>query len=89
VPILESTSLLKYRDDPESPIRSRYDICVFQDQNRELLRRFGHPVPKTGADVLALAGAIVDFSIDGIGTLRRRDASELTPPPSDPSHATP
>lgn len=46
-----------------------HGICVFHDQNRELLRRFGHPVPRAERDLAALADAIVEFAMAGIERL--------------------
>lgn len=49
-----------------------HGICVFHDQNRELLRRFGHPVPGNEEELAALADTIVEFAMAGIERLRTR-----------------
>ncbi len=68
-------------DEPELRARCAnfvHGICVFHDQNRELLRRFGHPVPASEEELVALADAIVEFSMAGIERLR----ADRSPEPS-------
>ena len=65
--------LLGNVDDPERRARCAdfvHGICVFYDQNRELLRRFGHPVPACEEEVVALADDITTFAVAGIEQLR-------------------
>ncbi len=47
-----------------------HGICVFHDQNRELLQRFGHPVPSSEKDIVALADTITEFALAGIERFR-------------------
>lgn len=62
-------------DADEPKLRARcanfiHGICVFHDQNRELLRRFGHPVPRTEAELVVLTDTIVQFAMAGIEHFR-------------------
>lgn len=65
-------------DEPELRARCAnfvHGICVFHDQNRELLRRFGHPIPSTEKELVALADTIVTFAMAGIERLRTERTS--------------
>lgn len=60
-------------DEPKLRVRCSnfvHGICVFHDQNRELLRRFGHPVPSSEKELIVLVDTIVEFAMAGIERLR-------------------
>ena len=68
-------------DEPELRARCAnfvHGICVFHDQNRELLQRFGHPVPDREEELVVLADTIVEFAMAGIKRLRTQPSA--TPP---------
>lgn len=61
-------------DEPELRARCAnfvHGICVFHDQSREILRRFGYPVPRNEEEVAALADIIAEFAMAGIARFSR------------------
>ncbi len=76
--------LLGSADSPE--LRSRctsfvLGLCVVREMAREVFHRFGQPVPKTGAELDALAESVWGFAIGGIESMKgpRRMAGVVTP----------
>lgn len=46
-------------------------LCVSHELGGELMRRFGHPVPRTEAEVMILAEAMTEFALGGIERLAK------------------
>lgn len=47
-------------------------LCVVHELGREVIKRFGQPIPKTDAELDALAELVTDFALGGIEKLKSR-----------------